>query len=228
MTFPNDHRYPGGLPSFRQPAHSFADVGVAEDIAFEQGEDRARQIYSVNPQMASVATRLTQSEFNEFARWHEDDLRAGSLRFDAQVAKQGGSGGFETAWWEAQFIGLYRWQALSGARYEVTAELLLLDGPYATRTAPSLRGALRAGARLVANPVVDTALRGALSAGARVQGRIDLPALRGALNAQARVQGYLGEAGVTDDELARVWMGLDYTQASVISDDALAAQWMGL
>lgn len=198
MTFPNDHRYPGELPTFKAAGHAFSDQGVAEDIAFEQGEDRSRQVYSFNAQLVSVSTRLTQVQFDRFSEWYEDDLRAGTLRFDAQVAQQGGSPGAFTAWWEAQFVGPYRFQARSG-RFEVTAELLLLDGPHATRTAPSLRASTPAYHRVVAMPVVDTVLRASTPVAASVEAIVPPPVLYANTPINAEVIAIL-----PDDDAARL------------------------
>lgn len=224
--FPSNHRYPGGLPPFLRNGHNFAHVGVAEDIAFERGEDRSREMYTFNPQMVTVSTELNQAEFDTFSAWYEDELKAGTCRFDVQVAEQGGIG---LAWWAAQFVGTYRWNYLSGDYYEVSAELLLLDGPYATRTAPTLRGTMSLATRLVAAMVVDTVLRGSMRLTTTLQARPATPTLRGAAILTTTLQGYLGEPVLADEQLSRVWMGLDYTLGSVASsDDALTAQWMGL
>lgn len=198
MTFPNDHRWPGELPTFKVGGHAFSDQGVAEDIAYEQGEDRSRQSWSFNAQLVSASTRLTQAQFDRFVAWYEDDLRAGTLRFDAQVAQQGGTQGAFTAWWEAQFVGPYRYQARS-ARYEVTAELLLLDGPYATRTAPSLRASTPGYHSVVAMPVVDTVLRASTPGSAGVEAIVLPPVLYANTPGSAEVVALL-----TDDAQGRL------------------------
>lgn len=193
MTFPNDHRYPGGLPAFKVAGHGFSHIGVAEDIEFERGEDRGRQIYTVNPQLVAVATRLTQAQFDRLGEWFENDLLAGASRFDAQVAEQGGSPGAFTAWWQAQFVGPYRWEARSGGRYEVTAELLLLDGPYATRVAPTLRGSMTLRTRLTARLVNDGVLRGSMTLSTRLTASPTLPTLRGSMTLTTRLTAFLGD-----------------------------------
>jgi hypothetical protein len=176
MTFPSVHRWPSELPALLLAGHVFSDVGVAEEAEFEQGEARARQIYTFNPQLVSVSTRLTQTQFDRFVAWFEDEIVAGAERFDVFVAEQGG--GSDGAWWEAQFVGPPRMEAKSG-RWIVSAELLLLDGPYATRTAPSLRGLATQTTQLIAQPVIDTGLRGLAVQSTELLGTLAAPSLRG-------------------------------------------------
>jgi hypothetical protein len=194
VTFPNDHAWPVELPMLLD-GHAFADEGIAEDVPFEQGEDRSRQRWTFNPQLVTVSTRFTQAEFDRFVEWFETDLQAGSLRFDARVAAQGGVTGQEVAWWEAQWVKgdePYRAQHVR-ARWLVSGELLLLDGPYATRTAPSLRARLYAHAKLFARPTVDTVLRARLYATFETRGRFIAPPLRARLEASTEITGYFGE-----------------------------------
>lgn len=188
--FPSLHRYPGGLPHFLRAVHNFEHIGVAEDIAFERGEDRSRQLYTFNPQLVSVSTLLTQAEFTTFDAWYEDDLRAGAVRFDVQVMSQGGH---TQPWWAAQFVGPYRWAARRVNLYDVTAELLLLDGPYATRTAPGLRGSMTLTTRLVAAMVVDSVLRGSMTLTTTLQARPSLPTLRGSMTLATTLTAFLGD-----------------------------------
>jgi hypothetical protein len=176
MTFPSLYRWPGELPALRLAGHAFSDVGVADEAEFEQGEARARQIYTFNPQLVAVSTRLTQTQFDRFVGWFEDELVAGAERFDVFVAEQGG--GSDGAWWEAQFVGPPRMEAKS-ARWLVSAELLLLDGPYASRTAPSLRGLATQLTQLIAQPVIDGTLRGLATQATVLLGTLSTPALRG-------------------------------------------------
>jgi hypothetical protein len=177
MTFPSDNRWPGELPGLMVEGHVFADHGISDEpVAFERGEDRQRVIYTFNPQLVSVRTRLTQTEYDRFVDFYEDELLAGARQFDVLVAEQGGGSG--GAWWQAQFVGPPRTDALRG-RYMVSAELLLRDGPYASRTAPSLRGLAMQVTQLIAQPVIDAVLRGLATQSNTLLGRPTLPTLRG-------------------------------------------------
>ena len=189
MAFPSDHRYPGGLPAFFAAGHDFQHTGVAEDIAFERGEDRGRQIYTFNPQLVSVSTWLDQTQFDTLSSWYENDLLAGANRFDVQVAEQGGE---SVAWWASQFVGPFRWQiSETGDRYEVTAELLLIDGPYATRTDPGLRGSMTMTSRLSARLVSDQ-LRGSMTMASTLTARFTPEPLRGSMTMASTLTAYLG------------------------------------
>jgi hypothetical protein len=191
--------------------HAFADVGVAEEAQFEQGEDRARQVVTWAPQLVQVSTRLTQAQYDRFVEWFEEDLSAGTLRFDAPVAAQGGVTGEidAVAWWEAQFVGPPRAEA-QGPRWLVTAELVLLDGPYSSRTAPGLLASLTARGQARAELVVATALRAWLTAEGQVTAALTAASLRGLMTAQAEVTGYAGDppAVAGDPDTSRLWQSL--------------------
>jgi len=156
-TFPSLHRYPPQLPAFEVAGHTFEDVGVSEDFAFERGEDRARQIYTFNPQVVSVSVEFSDAEFSDFSTWYEGEILAGGARFDVEVASQAGTG---VAWWTAQFVGPYKWEAF-GWYFVLSAQLLLLDGPHDTRTAPGLMGRTSS----------SFSLRGSLPSGWVLEGR---------------------------------------------------------
>jgi hypothetical protein len=140
--FPSPHRYPAECPALLLDEHQLGAGERVEPAAYEQGEDRHREIRTFTPWLASVAARMTQAEFDRFSDWVDDELRAGTLPFDIQVHSLVGAGG---QWWQARFVpssdqGPYRYEARSGPRYLVSASLILLDGPYDTRTEPGLRG----------------------------------------------------------------------------------------
>jgi hypothetical protein len=182
--FPNDHAWPGELPAFLLLAgHSFEDVGITEEPAqFERGEDRQRQRWTFNPLIASVKTTLKQAQYDRFVTWYEDELRAGAARFDVRVSEQGGNRTAE--WWAAQFVGPPRHEVISretvaGHLWRISVELLLIEGPYATRTAPTLRGLAVQMQQLIAQPIVDTLLRGLATQSNTLLGRPSLPTLRG-------------------------------------------------
>jgi hypothetical protein len=191
MTFPSLHRWPGELPGLLVEGHAFADQGITDEpVAFERGEDRQRVIYTFNPQLVSVATRLTQTQFDRFVDFYEDELHAGAQQFDVLVAEQGG--GADGAWWQAQFVGPPRFDAQRG-RWMVSAELLLRDGPYDSRTAPSLRGLATQVTQLIAQPAMDSVLRGLATQTTVLHGRPTLPALRGLATQTTELTGFLGD-----------------------------------
>jgi len=204
MTFPSDHSYPSELRTFQLLGYSFADQGVTEDIAFEQGEDRAQPIYSFNTQLVAVSTMMNQGQFDRFVEWYEDDLQAGAARFDARLTAQGGLG---MAWWEAQFVGVWRAEASGRGHFEVTAELLLLDGPYATRTAPSLRATAPIRLNTTVSPIVDGVLRARSPIGLTSTGRLSLAGLRATAPIALTTTGYLGE----DDDSLATELGVGYS-----------------
>lgn len=139
MAFPSDHAYPRDLPAWRLRGHEL-QAGERVDITqFDQGEDRHREIRTFTPWLAAVSTLLRQSQFDRLCEWHEVDLQAGTQRFDTRVANLQGR---YTQWWQAQFVGPFRAVARArdqryagvGHLWEVSAELILLDGPYAADT----------------------------------------------------------------------------------------------
>ena len=193
MSFPSDHRWPSELPALLLAGHAFQDQGVTEEpVAFERGEDRQRPRYTFNPLIVSVGTVLNQAQFDRFCDWYEDELQAGGRAFDVRVAKQGGA---RTAreWWAAQFVGPPRYEAKHRGFWRVTAELLLRDGPYDTRTAPTLRGLVASTSQLIAAPVIDTVLRGLVASTSELTGRPAPFSLRALVDGTSEVTGYLGE-----------------------------------
>lgn len=194
MTFPNDSAWPG--PPLRLGAHALADVGVGgEPVAFERGEDRQRTRYTVNPRIASISTLLTQAQYDRFVAFVEDELWAGARRFDVRVATEGGVRAGHS-WWAAQFVGPPREVPRARGWWEVSAELLLLDGPHATRTAPGLRGQATLATALVAQPVVDSMLRGQATLTTTLRGRFGVPPLYGQATFASALTGDLGEDGL--------------------------------
>lgn len=151
MAFPNDHAYPQDLPLWRLDGHQLTAGDRIQATPYEQGEDRHREIRTFTPWLASVSTVLeTQAQLDRLEEWYETDIQGGSLPFDTQVA---GLNGLLTQWWAARFVGPYRFEAYGIGIYTVTAELILLDGPYDAdnlppgydpgdppRIAPSLHG----------------------------------------------------------------------------------------
>jgi hypothetical protein len=177
MWFPSDHRWPGELPRFFQQGHAFDHIGVAEEVPFERGEDRARQKYTWAPQIVNLTTWLSQDEYNRFSAFYEDELKAGTSRFDLEVAEQGDEG---VEWWTGQFVAPYRWAINeTGDLYQIGAQVLLLDGPYATRTATTLRGVTRSLSQHTGQIASESVLRGLAVQTSEHPGRIAQPTLRG-------------------------------------------------
>jgi hypothetical protein len=145
MAFPSDHAYPAELPCWLLEGHELTAGERIAVTAYDQGEDRHREIRTFTPYLATVSTFLTQTQFDRFDEWYESDIQAGSLRFDTKVMSLEG---FPGQWWQAQFLGSYRYEAQHLDRFIVSADLILLDGPYdvedeygdPVRIAPSLFG----------------------------------------------------------------------------------------
>jgi hypothetical protein len=141
MAFPSDHAYPAELPCWLLAGHELTAGERIATTAYDQGEDRHREIRTFTPYLATVSTFLTQEQFDRFDEWFEADIKAGSERFDTKVMSLEG---FAGQWWQAQFLGPYRYEAQHLDRFIVSADLILLDGPYNTegspggRTAPSM------------------------------------------------------------------------------------------
>jgi hypothetical protein len=140
MAFPSDHAYPRSLPLWKTEGHEFSAVPRVEVTEFDQGEDRHREIRTFSPWIVRVSSLYKQAQFNRFHTWFEDDLQGGTQLFDTKVA--GLQGNF-TQWWQARFIGPYRFEALNGSLFVVTAEIILLDGPYDAGFDPGSTGDTR-------------------------------------------------------------------------------------
>jgi hypothetical protein len=128
MAYPSDHAYPASLPVWLIEGHQ---LRAGERIAvtqFDQGEDRHREIRTFTPYLVRVSTVLeTQAQFDILDEWYESDIQAGALRFDTKIA---GLDGSRTQWWVAQFVGPYRVEIPKQGISVVSAELIVLDGPY--------------------------------------------------------------------------------------------------
>jgi hypothetical protein len=212
MTFPLDHAWPPDLPTFRADGHAFSDTGVAgKPFAFERGEDRQRTSYTVNPQLVSVSARYTQAQYDRYEAFCEDELPAAAGRFDVRVAQQGAVG---VAWWSAQFVGTPRETALKGGRWLVEAELLLTDGPHATRTAPGLRAALVTTTALRSVAEVDPNMRDTVGLDTALSGYFTAQIVHALLALDTELTGHFdsaaervlesGAARVTEGGVARV------------------------
>jgi hypothetical protein len=148
----------------------------------DAGEDLARQIYTWVPKIANVGTILTQVQFDAFDTWYEQDIQAGALHFDTLVAQEGGPPKGGKSWWVGQFIAPYRWEAMHRGYYRVTAQLLLLDGPYdadtVIRTEPSLRARMAAATEFVARVTAAETLRARMAATTALTGFLGDPETR--------------------------------------------------
>lgn len=162
-----DATYPKSLPLWLAEGHEFENTPLTDDVRWEQGEDRDRQIYTWAPQIASVAALYTQAQYDRWIEFYEDELKAGTKKFATQVAHQ--SGGI-VEWWVVQIVAppreetLNRSTAASGNLYRVSMQLLMLDGPFADHQPSTLRGRLsmKLSLKAVSN-VGDGVLRGRIS-----------------------------------------------------------------
>jgi hypothetical protein len=134
MAFPSNHVYPPDLRAWRLEGHRLAAGERVEITQYEQGEDRQREIRSTTFWPAAVSTVLVGEEFDRFSRWFEVDLQGGTQLFDTQVASMAGN---YAQWWQAMFVGPYRVESLNSGVYVITAELILLDGPYDENNLPA-------------------------------------------------------------------------------------------
>jgi hypothetical protein len=195
MPYPNAHAWPAELPMWTLADHTLRAGERVEATPFEQGEDRHREIRTFTPWLAQVSTKpLTQAQFNRLCEWFDDDLQAGALRFDVPMHSLEGAG---PQWWEAQFVGPFRWEARS-ARYLVTAELILLDGPYPffdpntgapVRVTPTLSARFVVDSLVTARP--DTAaLLARFDGDSEIQVRSD-PTLRARFEGDSEIRGLL-------------------------------------
>lgn len=143
--FPSDNTYPAVLPNWLLDGHELTAGERVAPTQYEQGEDRQREIRTFTPYLVSVSTFLEQEEFDRFSEWYENDIQGGTLLFDTQVASFDGIG---KQWWQARFLGSYRAEPQHLDRFIVSAELILLDGPYdvedeygdAVRVVPGIAG----------------------------------------------------------------------------------------
>jgi hypothetical protein len=190
MPFPNDRRYPLELPLFLLNDHTLAAGERVEDAEYEQGEDRRRDLRTFTPWIASVATRLSQSEFDDFHAWHENVIDGGTQYFDVQVHSLVGGA---PQWWEGMILGDVRRRAL-GARYLVSFNLFLRDGPYDEREAPTLRARVLNDSGASGVLVADATLRARVSADSGLGARVFVPpTILGQVPADSGVAGELEE-----------------------------------
>lgn len=190
MPFPNDRRYPLALPLFLLNDHALTAGERVEDVEFEQGEDRRRELRTFTPWLASVSTRLTQAQYDVLHAWHEGEIEGGTQPFDAQVHSLVGG---PPQWWEALMVGPFRRRAL-GARYIVSFELFLRDGPYDERDTPSLRARVVNDSGVAGVLVADTTLRARVNADSGVAARLFVPpTILGQVPADSGVAGELEE-----------------------------------
>lgn len=166
----------------------------------------------------------SQAQFDAFWDWYEDELLAGAEDFDVLVA---GQGGVVPVWWTARHLEVPRYVARRGLRWGVEVQLLLLDEIGTERVEPGLDAA----GRLVFDGEAMPDAPGARAEGAIVFGGYAVAVLPD-LYAMGSVEfgGHVvtdGEAAGADDDLMRVWMGLDLEPPVMDDQDALTAQAMG-
>lgn len=125
---------PGELGAWLLEGHAFDATPITEDVQWERGEDRPRQMYRSAPQIASVSALWAQSLFDTWVDFYEDDLLAGVESFWTRVKSQTEDA---LTWWLVQIVAppLESTQARGSGRdnrYRVSMQLLMLDGPYAS------------------------------------------------------------------------------------------------
>lgn len=160
MAFPSDHVFPG--PCWLLAGH---ELTAGERIAvtpFDQGEDRQREIRTFTPYLASVSAFMTQEEFDLFDEWYEVNIRGGVDLFDTKVMSLVGAG---EQWWQARFVGPYRYEGQYRDRFIVTAELILLDGPYDAGYDPGTTGDTRVPPSLMGRSIGDSDATATFAAG---------------------------------------------------------------
>lgn len=124
-----DITYPAELGVWLLEGHAFDAVPLTEDMRFERGEDRVRQLYRSVPQIASVSALFSQTLYDRWVEFYEDELYAGTQSFNVRVKSQVAD---TLAWWTAQIIAPPQETVQAAARgllYRVSLQLLLLDGP---------------------------------------------------------------------------------------------------
>jgi hypothetical protein len=227
---PSEFVFPASLPRPLADPHEFEPVDIAASRPRDAGEMRREPLYRSVPQRLAVTwPRLTQPQFDTFVAWFEDELLAGARRFDVQVAAQGGSG---PTWWTALFLRqgddmVYAVDVLPGTRYRVAAKLLLLGTPFGVRVAPGIFASgtdgddgsayLQPGSIFASGG--DTDDGGWYVAGAPIFASGE-DTDDGGFNTDVEPAG-------ADDDLMRVWMGLDIEPPLIEDEDALTAQAMG-
>lgn len=168
MGYPSDHAWPSDLPLWTIEGHELAALERVAAVPFEQGEDRHRDQFTFTAWRATVSSPLwTQAQYDRFDAWFESALQAGAELFDVPVHSLDGAG---VQWWQARFLAPPRVQPRR-ARVRISAELLLLDGPYAGGTGPGTEGDTRVPPALRARLVRDSAVRATPSA-AELQARV--------------------------------------------------------
>lgn len=128
MTAPS---MPESLGAWLLAGHAFDAYPLTEDVQWERGEDRPRQLYRSAPQIASVSALWTQAQYDAWVDFYEDDLEAGALSFYANVKSQTGD---DLAEWLVQIVTppLESTQNRGPGgdnRYRVSMQLLMLEGP---------------------------------------------------------------------------------------------------
>lgn len=187
-----DIRLPGALGAWLLEGHAFDAVPLTEDVRWERGEDRIRQLYRTIPQIASVSALWTQAQYDRWVVFWEDETEAGTRSFDCQVKSQTGDA---LAWWTVQAVAPPQENTLQRGRpglnrYRVSMQLLLLDGPADSRTAPTLRGSAETTTRLTALLGNDVALRGLAASTTLLKARATQPTIAGAMATTTTLTGY--------------------------------------
>lgn len=125
---------PAGLPPFLVDGHQHAPRSLFGDSKRGSGPVRKRRLWTEAPAVQRVAWFLTDAQMLAVHRWFDRSLRAGELRFTAQVLGLDG----EMAYYEAEWLEPYDEEPLHLGRWRVSGALLLHGEPQAE--APTLTG----------------------------------------------------------------------------------------
>lgn len=211
----------------RAQPHAFSPRPIAQARARDQGEVRQRpNRRGAPPQVLRGEWWLdSQAQFDAFFAWFETDLLAGALDFDVLVAPQGGT---DPSYWTARFLSQPQYDVRHGLRWTVGCELLLLDEVGAVRTPPGMDAV----GQIVFDGYAQAGETPARAEGAIVFGGYAIAVLPDLYASGSIVfDGYVispeGVADLEDDELMRIWMGLDVEPSLIENTDALTAQAMG-
>lgn len=228
---PSEFVIPASLPlPLVNGGNEFNPIDIAARRERDAGEYRREPIYRSVPQRYSLAWLFEQTEFDIFCGWFEDQLLAGRRKFDLQVAKQGDG---QYVWWTALFLGSDPpWTAepipASGRIvYRVNATLLLFGQPFDVREPPGIQasgedsdeGGAYFGAPSIFASGTDGDTGGWYVAGLPIFASGD-DEDDGGWNTDIEPAG-------ADDDLMRVWMGLDIEPPVMEDEGALIAQALG-
>jgi hypothetical protein len=113
---------PAGIPVFKEAGHSHRRRSVYRDVQMGTGHMRKRARTTTAPRVVTVEWFLRPNQELTVDAWFENDLKVGSEKFSAQLARIGGR---FLMWWECQWVSPMAWTPLANGYWRVTGELLL-------------------------------------------------------------------------------------------------------